>query len=162
MPTVSRWCANPILNICLNIEHLSAMVLSPTSRCTDLGATVSQVHTPTAGAPEKSTTDVASLVAGLLGESLEQADRDTVNATLRAVHAVRTWLDAVEIRAARRVRQLHDAGRADSPVTTLIDNNGCSGRDARNTLDREGSAPTCPCSRRHSVEAASVALTSTR
>ncbi len=144
MPTVSRWCANPIVNICLIIEHLSAKVRSPTSRCTDLGATVSQAHTPTSGATGESTTDIAALVADLLGQSLEQADRDTVNATLQAVHAVRTWLDAVEIRAARRVRQLHNAGRADSPVTTLIDNNGCSGRDARTTLDREGLCADMP------------------
>jgi len=123
---------------------MSDIVRGPTSRCTDPGATVSQVHTPTYAANDEASVDIARLVSGLLEQSLEHADRDTINGTLQSVRSVRTWLDALEIRATRRVRQLHDAGRADSPVTTLIDNNGCSGRDARTTLDREGLCADMP------------------
>ena len=144
MPTGLAGIGVEVRNMCLFSEHLSARVASPTSRCTDLGATVSQAHTSTSRVAGESNIDIASLVADLLSQSFEQADRESVNGALQAVRSVRTWLDALEIRVARRVRQLHDVGRADSPVTTLIDNNGCSGRDARNTLDREGLCADMP------------------
>ena len=74
---------------------MSDIVRGPTSRCTDPGATVSQVHTPTYAANDEASVDIARLVSGLLEQSLEHADRDTINGTLQSVRSVRTWLDAL-------------------------------------------------------------------
>ena len=51
---------------------------------------MSQVHTPTYAANDEASVDIARLVSGLLEQSLEHADRDTINGTLQSVRSVRT------------------------------------------------------------------------
>jgi hypothetical protein len=64
-------------------------------------------------------------------------DRDEVVGLITQLRQGRSWVDAVEVRAARRTRQLEAEGRAESAAGLLGDEGRRSGRDARAAADRE-------------------------
>lgn len=66
---------------------------------------------------------VSAAVASLLAAEPETVDRDEVAVIVRRSREVRSWLDALDLRCARRARELADGGRAE-PAASLLDDGG--------------------------------------
>ena len=64
-------------------------------------------------------------------------DRDDLAALVDDIRRVRSFLDAVEMRSVRRLRQLQSEGRAESPENLLADHGGRGGREARAAGERD-------------------------
>jgi len=64
-------------------------------------------------------------------------DRDGVMSLLGSAKRVRSTLDALEVRAARRLGVLRDAGSGEAPEAAIAGGSGCSGRDASDVTERE-------------------------
>ena len=58
-------------------------------------------------------------------------DRDGCRALLSDLARLRAWVDATEVRAARRIRALAAEGKAEPVESAITGSSGCSGRDAR-------------------------------
>jgi len=63
--------------------------------------------------------------------------RDETAELLDATKRVRAWLDSVELRAARRLRCLAEAGQAEPPDAVLTNAAGHTGREARDVTTRD-------------------------
>ena len=66
---------------------------------------------------------VSAAVASLLAAEPETVDRDEVAVIVRCSREVRSWLDALDLRCARRARELADGGHAE-PAASLLDDDG--------------------------------------
>ncbi len=64
-------------------------------------------------------------------------DRDDLAALVDDIRRVRSFLDAVEMRSVRRLRQLQSEGRAESPENLLANYGGRGGREARAAGERD-------------------------
>ncbi len=82
-------------------------------------------------------TDVRRTMEALLVADVEAADRPELERAVRALGTVRSWLDAFEVRCARRSKALAAEGRARAPESTLTDHGRRSGRDAAAATERE-------------------------
>ncbi len=80
---------------------------------------------------------VRATVDGLLVADVESADRAELERVVRRSGAVRAWLDSIDVRCARRSRELAASGRAGAPESTLTDRGRRSGRDAAAAAERE-------------------------
>jgi hypothetical protein len=63
--------------------------------------------------------------------------RDEIADLLGELRRARSWLDAVELRAARRVRELEATGRAEPAESLIANSGGRGGRDARDVAERD-------------------------
>jgi hypothetical protein len=83
------------------------------------------------------TAGVRGTVEVLLAADLDTADRDTVAGLVLHSRQLRSWLDAVDVRCARRTRALAAEGRAEPPESLLGDDGRRSRRDAADVSGRE-------------------------
>lgn len=80
---------------------------------------------------------VGAAFAAVCAVELDAMDRDAVAVVLGEVRRLRSCLDAVEVRAARRLRQLAAEGRSE-PVESVLGNaGGRTGREARDVTGRD-------------------------
>lgn len=75
---------------------------------------------------------------------LSRMSPDELCLHLRDLRSVRACVDAAEVRATRRGRELEAAGHAGSPVTANADAGGRSGREARAVCEREAMCTQMP------------------
>jgi len=80
---------------------------------------------------------VSDALGVLLASDPDVVERDELAALVRELRKVRGWLDAADVKLARRGRALHEQGRAESPGSLLTDEGRRSGREAKATEDRE-------------------------
>ncbi len=73
---------------------------------------------------------VHDAIDALCAADLDTADRDEIARLVRASRLLRSWLDAVDVRCARRGRELAAAGQAEPPDTLLGDDGQRSSKDA--------------------------------
>ena len=88
--------------------------------------------------------DVDDTWRHLRGTAPEVLDRDGCKALLSDVRRVRAWVDAAELRATRRMKELEAQGVAEPAEAALANDAGLSGRDARDAADREQAAAELP------------------
>ena len=88
--------------------------------------------------------DVDDMWRSVRDAAPEVMDRDECRAMLADVRRVRSWIAGAELRATRRLKELNVAGRAESAEAALENDGGLSGRDARDTSDRERAAGELP------------------
>jgi hypothetical protein len=67
----------------------------------------------------------------------DDMSRDELVGLLGNVRVARSWLDAAELRAARRVRELQSVGQAEPADSMIANTGGRSGREARSITDRD-------------------------
>ena len=67
----------------------------------------------------------------------DSMSRDQIATLLADVRRARSWLDAVEMRAARRIRALEAIGQAEPADSMIANASGCTSRDARTVTDRD-------------------------
>jgi hypothetical protein len=67
--------------------------------------------------------DVSGTVAALLAAAFDIADRDEIAVVVRQSREVRSWLDSIDVRCARRTRELAVEGRAE-PAESLLGDQG--------------------------------------
>jgi hypothetical protein len=82
--------------------------------------------------------------AALRAAEPDVMERDELAVLARQIAAHRAWLDAVQVRVARRQRQLAEQGRAEAPAELLAREGGQSGREARAADDREQVCSSLP------------------
>ena len=80
---------------------------------------------------------VVDAVGVLLAADVESVDADGLQRLVRGLGGVRAWVDAFEVRCARRSKVLAARGRCGPAESTLTDQGRRSGRDAAAAADRE-------------------------
>lgn len=80
--------------------------------------------------------DIRAVLESLLDTDPAVAERDEVAALVSTVAKMRGWLDAYEVRCARRTRELADSGRSESAESMFASSGQRSGRDAAKVADR--------------------------
>jgi hypothetical protein len=80
---------------------------------------------------------VRDAMEALLATNPEAADRDELADHVRTVRELRTYLDAYEVRCARRSRELAELGRAEPPTSLLANHGGHSSKEAATAAERE-------------------------
>lgn len=80
---------------------------------------------------------VRAAMEALLVTNPEAADRDELADHVRTVRLLRNYLDAYEVRCARRSRELAEQGRAEPPESLLTNHGGQSGKVAATAAERE-------------------------
>lgn len=79
----------------------------------------------------------SSALAVLLDADPDAADRDEIGVLMRRARTVRGFLDAADVRFARRLRELAAEGRSESVTAALMDDGRRSGKEANATRERE-------------------------
>lgn len=77
-----------------------------------------------------STTSTDAAFAAVRATDPASLCRDGTEQLLRDVRRLRSWLDSVEIDAARRLRSLNTAGQSEAPESLIAQAGGHTGRDA--------------------------------
>ena len=90
------------------------------------------------------TTGPQRLVESLTAADPDVADRDQIVSILRDTGRLRAWLDALEVRCARRSRALAAEGRAEPAVTLIGADGRRSAKEARGVADREATCDQLP------------------
>jgi hypothetical protein len=80
---------------------------------------------------------VLDTLTSLLDADPDVADRDEIGDMIRRAAKVRGWVDAADVRFARRLRELQAQGRSEAAGMALTDEGRRSGKEARNTEHRE-------------------------
>ena len=80
---------------------------------------------------------VRDAMEALLATQPEAADRDELAEHVRTVRVLRNYLDADEVRCARRGRELAEDGRAEAPESMFARHGGQSGKQAAVAAERE-------------------------
>jgi hypothetical protein len=80
---------------------------------------------------------VLDTLASLLQADPDVADREQVGEMIRHAGMVRGWVDAADVRLARRLRELQAEGRSEAAGMALTDEGRRSGKEAKNTENRE-------------------------
>lgn len=75
--------------------------------------------------------------AALCASDPDEMSRDEVAALLGEARVLRAWLDSVEVRAARRLRELEASGRAEPAGSMIANAGGHSSRDGHSITERE-------------------------
>ena len=83
------------------------------------------------------TARLRTAVEALLAADPDCLDGEELESAVRASSEVRSWLDAYEVRCARRSRQLADAGHAPPPESLLGTAGRRSGKDATTVTERD-------------------------
>jgi hypothetical protein len=90
-------------------------------------------------------TDAVFAVFGVLRVAdPDVMDADQLVELTSQVSQLKSWCDALQVRATRRQRKLAAEGRADDPRNTLSRHGRTSSKDARNANDREQVCSTMP------------------
>jgi hypothetical protein len=74
--------------------------------------------------------DIAGVLAVLLGSDPAVVEHDELAVLVESAARVRGWLDAFDVSCARRARELHEAGRGDSPTSLFTRHARHSSREA--------------------------------
>ncbi len=80
---------------------------------------------------------VLDTLTALLHADPDVADRDQVGEMIRRNAQLRGWVDAADVRLTRRLKQLQAEGRSEAAGMALTDEGRRSGKEARNTENRE-------------------------
>ncbi len=80
--------------------------------------------------------DVRAVLDSLLDADPAVAERDEIAALVSTVAKMRGWLDAYEVRCARRTRELVDSGRSEPAESMFARNGQRSSKDAAKVADR--------------------------
>jgi hypothetical protein len=80
---------------------------------------------------------VRDAMEALLATNPEAADRNELAEHVRTVRELRNYLDAYEVRCARRSRELAAEGRAEPPTSLLANHGGQSSKEAATAAERE-------------------------
>ena len=80
---------------------------------------------------------VLDTLTSLLGADPDVADRDQIGVMIRRNAHLRGWVDAVDVRLTRRLRELQAEGRSEAAGMALTDQGRRSGKEAKNTENRE-------------------------
>ncbi len=83
------------------------------------------------------TARLRTAIEALLAADPDCLDGEELESAVRASSEVRSWLDAYEMRCARRSRQLADAGHAPPPESLLGTAGRRSGKDATTVTERD-------------------------
>ena len=87
---------------------------------------------------------VSDALDTLLCSDPDVADREQVGAMIRQASQIRGWVDAVDVRLTRRLRQLEAEGASEAAGMALTDEGRRSGREAKNTENREEICTSIP------------------
>jgi len=80
---------------------------------------------------------VLDTLNSLLNADPDIADRDQIGEMIRNNAHLRGWVDAVDVRLTRRLRELQAEGRSEAAGMALTDEGRRSGKEAKNTENRE-------------------------
>ena len=80
---------------------------------------------------------VLDTLTTLLHSDPDVADREQVGVMIRRNAQLRGWVDAVDVRLTRRLKQLQAEGRSEAAGMALTDQGRRSGKEAKNTENRE-------------------------
>jgi len=80
---------------------------------------------------------VLDTLTSLLGADPDVADRDQIGVMIRRNSHLRGWVDAVDVRLTRRLKELQVEGRSEAAGMALTDQGRRSGKEAKNTENRE-------------------------
>ena len=80
---------------------------------------------------------IGGIVSSLVAFDPDVAERDELGRVLGDLNRVSGWVEHAKVRVARRLRELNDAGRSESPANALMDEGRRSGREAKATEERE-------------------------
>ena len=80
--------------------------------------------------------DIRAVLESLLDADPALAERDEIAALVSTVAKMRGWLDAYEVRCARRTRELADSGRSESAGSMFARGGQRSSKDAAKVADR--------------------------
>lgn len=80
---------------------------------------------------------VSEALAALLRSDPDVADREELGALIRHARKLRGWVDAADVRFARRGRELAAAGESEAAGVVLMDEGRRSGKEAQAAEDRE-------------------------
>jgi hypothetical protein len=83
------------------------------------------------------TADTETVFATLCTADPDVMERDELAAYVKQVATIRAWCDSLDVRAARRQRQLNAEGKAEAPQDLLARQGGQSGSQARAGDERE-------------------------
>ena len=83
------------------------------------------------------TARLRNAIEALLAADPDCLDGEELDSVVRSSSEVRSWLDAYEVRCARRSRQLADAGHAPPPESLLSSAGRRSGKDATTVAERD-------------------------
>jgi hypothetical protein len=88
-------------------------------------------------------TDVA--FAAVRGSDPAVMGRDELAGLVTQLRQVRSWCDTLEVRVARRTREVEVSGHSEPAASLLGDSGRVSGKDARNAAERETTCTALPC-----------------
>ena len=80
---------------------------------------------------------VLDALTTLLHADPDVADRDQVGALIRTTAKIRGWVDAADVRLARRLKELQAEGRSEDAGIAFTDEGRRSGKEAKATENRE-------------------------
>ncbi len=80
---------------------------------------------------------IRDTLESLLHFDPDVADREEIGAMMRQANQMRGWVNHVDVRFARRLRELNAEGRSESAAHALMDEGRRSGREAKATEERE-------------------------
>ena len=80
---------------------------------------------------------VLDTLTTLLHSDPDVADREQVGVMIRCNAQLRGWVDAVDVRLTRRLKQLQAEGKSEAAGMALTDQGRRSGKEAKNTENRE-------------------------
>jgi len=80
---------------------------------------------------------VLDTLNSLLNADPDVADRDQIGVMIRNNAHLRGWVDAVDVRLTRRLRKLQAEGKSEAAGMALTDEGRRSGKEAKNTENRE-------------------------
>jgi hypothetical protein len=80
---------------------------------------------------------VSDALTTLLHSDPDVADRDQIGQMIRHNAQIRGWVDAVDVRLTRRLKHLEAQGASESAGMALTDEGRRSGKEAKNTENRE-------------------------
>lgn len=80
---------------------------------------------------------VVEALQALLAADPDVVDREQLGALVGHARVLRGFVDACDVRHARRDRELADAGESESPTAVLMDEGRRSGREAKAAQDRD-------------------------
>jgi hypothetical protein len=83
-------------------------------------------------------------VDALVAADLSVVDRNELAALVRRNRELRSWIDANDVRFARRASELADEGKAEPPELLLLDEGHRSTRDAADVTHRTGACEAMP------------------
>ena len=80
---------------------------------------------------------VLDTLTALLHADPDVADRDEIGTMIRSNAQIRGWVDAVDVRLTRRLRELQAEGKSEAAGMALTDEGRRSGKEAKATENRE-------------------------